>query len=59
MVGVFLIAKKNNDCETEIPVYIVQSLARCIITEIIAFYKSKEGQAYFEKWKAEQSDNNK
>lgn len=56
MVEVFLIAKKNNDYGTGIPVYIIQSLARCMIPDIIAFYESAEGQEYFKKWKAEQSE---
>ena len=50
-------AKKNNDYGTEIPIYIVQSLAKCLLPEITAFYESKEGQEYFENWKSEQENN--
>lgn len=48
---------QNNDFAEEIPIYIIQSLAKSLIPEIIAFYESKEGQEYFEKWKAEQDKN--
>ncbi len=36
----------------EIPLYEIESLARCLLPEILAFYETKEGQEEFEKWKA-------
>lgn len=46
--------KNNNDHQTGIPVHIINSVARCLLPDILKFYESKEGQEYFEKWKAEQ-----
>lgn len=46
--------KKPNDYSTGIPVYIIQSLARCMLPDIISYYESRKGQEYFEKWQAEQ-----
>lgn len=53
-----LIKDKNNDYDTGVPVYVIQSLAKCILPEITAFYESKEGQEYFNGWKAEQEKTN-
>lgn len=41
-----------------IPAHIVIALARTVLPEIKAFYESKEGQEYFERWKAEQTQKN-
>lgn len=41
----------KNEFPEEIPIYVIQSLAKCLIPEIISFYESKEGQEYFEWWK--------
>ena len=35
---------------------VVNALARMLLTEIQKAYKSAEGQAEFEKWKAEQAN---
>lgn len=32
----------------------LESLARCFLPDIIAFYESEEGQREFAEWKAEQ-----
>ena len=36
-----------------IPEHELESLARCFIPDIIAFYESEEGQKEYEQWKAE------
>lgn len=46
--------KNNNDHQTGIPVHIINSVARCLLPDILKFYESKEGKEYFEQWKAEQ-----
>ena len=51
--------KKNNDHQTGIPISIIQSVSRALLPSIVSFYESKEGQEYFEKWKAEQEKRNK
>lgn len=58
MGGGVISKKKIDDHSTGIPVFVVQSLARCMLPDIIAYYESEEGQEYFEKWKAEQEKNN-
>lgn len=37
-----------------IPEHEFESLARCFIPDIIAFYESEEGKEEFARWKAEQ-----
>lgn len=36
-----------------IPDDLLESLARCFLPDIIAFYETEEGQKYFEEWKAQ------
>jgi len=36
-----------------IPDNVLESLARCFLPDIIAFYETEEGQEYFAQWKAE------
>lgn len=43
---------KNN---WNIPDDVLESLARCFLPDIIAFYETEEGQKYFEEWKAQQN----
>ena len=40
--------KKN---ALQIPQHEIDSLARCLLPELIAFFESKEGQREFEQWK--------
>jgi hypothetical protein len=47
-------AKTPKDYGTGIPIYVIQSLARCMLPDIIAFYESDEGKKEFARWKAEQ-----
>ena len=46
--------KKNHDYGTRIPRFEMEALVRILLPEIQRFYESAEGQAAFEKWKAEQ-----
>lgn len=46
--------KKDHDYGTGIPRFEMEALARILLPEIQRFYESSEGQAVFEKWKAEQ-----
>lgn len=39
--------------EMAIPDFEIESLARCLLPALQAFYDSPEGQAEFERWKAE------
>ena len=41
----------NNSC---IPQHIIESIARCILPDIIAYYETEEGQRQFHEWKAMQ-----
>jgi hypothetical protein len=40
--------KKNT---LQIPQHEIDSLARCLLPDLIAFFESKEGQREFEQWK--------
>lgn len=41
---------KPKDYGTGIPVCVIQSLARCMLPDIAAFYDSEEGQRAFVEW---------
>ena len=43
--------------ENEIPDFIVDTLARCLLSKIQAYFDSPEGQAEFERWKQQQKKN--
>lgn len=43
--------------KSDLPEYVIEDIARCILPDIIAYYESEEGQKEFEKWKAEQKAN--
>ena len=38
---------------SDIPLHAIESIARCILPDILAYYESKEGQKEFAKWKEE------
>ncbi len=38
---------------TNIPQYRIETIARCIMPDILAFYESEEGQREFAEWKAQ------
>lgn len=37
-----------------IPQHIIESIARCILPDIIAYYETEDGQRQFQEWKAKQ-----
>ena len=44
--------KKKLVNKTNIPQHSIESIARCIMPDILAFYESEEGQREFAEWKA-------
>ena len=36
------------------PQHVIESIARCLLPDIIAFYETEEGQRQFLEWKAAQ-----
>ncbi len=38
---------------TAIPQHEIETIARCIMPDILAFYESEEGQRKFAEWKAQ------
>ena len=47
-----------SDSKIHIPQHEIDSLARCLLPEIIKFFGSPEGQKEFEEWKKQQSNHN-
>lgn len=39
---------------TNIPQHKIETIARCILPDILTYFESEEGQAEFAKWKEEQ-----
>ena len=46
--------KKKPVNNSDIPQHIIESIARCILPDIIAYYETEEGQQQFQEWKAMQ-----
>ena len=44
--------KKKPVNNSGIPQHIIESIARCILPDIIAYYETEEGQREFHEWKA-------
>ena len=44
--------KKKPVNNSGIPQHIIESIARCILPDIIAYYETEEGQREFREWKA-------
>ena len=42
------------ETKSGVPKYVLESLARTFLPDIIAFYESEEGQRQFREWKEEQ-----
>ena len=42
---------------TDIPQHLIEAIARCILPDILAFYRSMEGQRKFTEWKKQQEPN--
>ena len=50
-----LLSRKHKpENNSNIPQHIIESIARCILPDIIAYYETVEGQQQFEEWKAMQ-----
>lgn len=49
--------KKKLINNSDIPQYAVETIARCLLPDIIACYESEEGQREFAEWKRQQEDN--
>lgn len=49
--------KKKPISNSDIPQHAIETIARCILPDIIAYYESEEGQREFQEWlaKKEQS----
>ena len=45
---------KAKDYSTDIPQHEIESLARCLLPKIQAFFESEEGKREFEEWKEKQ-----
>lgn len=41
---------------SNIPQYAIETVARCLLPDIIAYYESEEGQREFAEWKQQQQD---
>ena len=46
----------NNDNSANIPEHEIESLARCLLPEILKFFESEEGNKEFEEWKQKEKD---
>lgn len=49
--------KKKPVNHTDIPQHKIESIARCILPDILAYYDSEEGQREFAKWKKDRQQN--
>ena len=47
--------KKKIVNNSDIPQHVIESIARCILPDIIAYYQSEEGQREFAEWQAKQA----
>ena len=43
----------ETDISKEIPDYVIDDIARCLLPKIQAYFESPEGRAAFEAWKQE------
>ena len=48
--------KKKLINNPDIPQYAIETIARCLLPDIIAFFESEEGQREFAEWKRQQKD---
>ena len=49
--------KKKLNNNSDIPQYAVETIARCLMSDINACYESEEGQREFAEWKRQQEEN--
>lgn len=43
----------ENGADMKVPDFVIDTMARCLLPQIQAFYASPEGQAAFEAWKSQ------
>lgn len=48
--------KKKLINNSDIPQYAIETVARCLLPDIIAYFESEEGQREFAEWKRQQED---
>ena len=48
--------KKKLINNSGIPQYAIETVARCLLPDIIAYYESEEGQREFAEWKRQQEE---
>lgn len=48
--------KKKLINNTAIPQHAIETVARCLLPDILAFYESEDGQREFAEWKAQQNE---
>ena len=46
--------KRTDDAPKVVPDFVIESMARCLLPKIQAYYATPEGQAAFEEWKRQQ-----
>ena len=49
--------KKKLINNSNIPQYAIETVARCLLPDIITYFESEEGQREFAEWKRQQEDN--
>lgn len=49
--------KKKLINNSDIPQYAIETVARCLLPDIITYFESEEGQREFAEWKRQQEDN--
>lgn len=49
--------KKKLINNSDIPQYAIETVARCLLPDIIAYFESEEGQREFAEWERQQEDN--
>ncbi|MCL2037347.1 MAG: hypothetical protein FWG83_08205 [Oscillospiraceae bacterium] len=45
---------KSANIETAIPAEAIETLARCLLPEIVKYFESDEGKREYEEWKSKQ-----
>ena len=51
--------KRKTVNHSDLPDHVVESIARLILPDILAYYESEEGQREFAEWKKAQAENEK
>lgn len=49
-----MLLNETGDCQTVIPDFEIDAMARCLLPKMQAYFASPEGQAAFEDWKRRQ-----